>query len=253
MHEKKVLELNNKSYTIGIISDIHGNDKALNEALNCLKNCDLIISLGDLIGIGPNSNEVLDVVTKLDNFYSILGNHERYFLYGFNNPLSCLSDLHQKFTEDSIDKKYREYIEKLPIEIEINWKGKSICFLHYERKKYEGLSFKLIDHEPTYEKLIDLFEFHKQDYIFYGHEHKGSVFCKDDERCFVDIGSTGCPCPTKGVFRYAILHLNDKIDFEIFEKEYDASSVVKAMIDKDMPNKELVIESFYKENLKDYK
>lgn len=257
MHEKKDLKLNNKKlYNIGIITDIHGNDKALKEVLNCLKDCDFIISLGDLIGIGPNSNEVLDIVTKLDNFYTVLGNHERYYLYGFNNPLSCLSDYHQKFTEDSINIDYDKYMESIPMEIEIEWMGKTICFLHYARRKYEGLSFKLIDHEPTYEKLVNLFEFHKQDYLFYGHEHQGSVIRKKNGRHFIDIGSTGCPCPKKGVFRYAILHLNsdesNPISYELFEKQYDPSSVIRAMIDKDMPNKELVIESFYKENLEDY-
>ena len=236
------------SWVIGIITDIHGNDVALKETLNDLKDCDYIISIGDLVGIGPNSNEVLDIVRNVNNFYTVLGNHERYLLYGFNNPLSCLTLNQQKFTEDSISEINKEYIRTIPKEIVFEWKNKTFCFLHYARRKYRGRRFKLIDHNPTYEKLVDLFEFHKQDYIIYGHEHKGSVIENGnaDTRYFINPGSTGCPCPNKDELRYAKLYLGDKIDFEVITKKYDSSSVVKAMIDKDMPNKELIIKDFYK-------
>ena len=245
---------NKDSYVLGIITDIHGNDKALDEALKYLKDCDYIISLGDLIGIGPNSNEVLDRVRTLDNFYTVLGNHERYLLFGFNNPLSCLTLDQQKFTENSISEENKEYVKNIPLEIHFEWNNKTICILHYARRKYEEMRFKLIDHNPSYERLVELFEFHDQDYIIYGHEHVGSFFDNENDlnnkhRYFINPGSTGCPCPVKDELRFGKLYLDESIRFEFINKQYDSSDVVKAMIDKNMPNKEKIIKDFYKYSL----
>ena len=246
---KTVLDLTNKinkksSYKIGIITDIHGNDKALIEVLKCLNDCDYILCLGDLIGIGPNSKEVLDIVCTLKNFYTVLGNHERYYLYGFNNPLSCLTFDHQEFTEKSIGDEYREYISNIPKEIRFSWNNQTFCLLHYERRKYRSRRFKIIERQPSLEKLIDLFEYHDQNYILYGHEHLKSLF-ENENRHFINPGSCGCPHPNKDELRYGILYLDEDIRFEFKTKQYDSSSVVKAMIDKDMPNKDLIIKDFY--------
>jgi len=251
--QKEIILDETKEYKIGILTDVHGNDEALKFCLGKLKHCDYIISLGDLSGIGPNSNEVYDIVTKLNNFYTILGNHERYLLFGFKNPLSCLTKEQQDFTEHSISKENIQYIEKLPLELNLKWKGKTICFLHYARRIFNGVRFKLIDHEPSYEKLGALFEYHNEDYLFYGHEHVGSIYeLNQNSRHFINPGSCGCPCPTKNTTRYGVLTLNDTIHYEQFIEEYDASKTVQSMVHKNMPNKELIIKDFYREDISKY-
>ena len=94
-------------HRIGLITDIHGNDLALKEALKRLDGkVDEIICLGDLIGIGPNGNEVIEIVKKIKNFSCVLGNHDRYLLYGFDNPYSCTQADHQEWIKNHISNEY---------------------------------------------------------------------------------------------------------------------------------------------------
>ena len=52
---------------IAVISDIHGNIEALEEAFSNIqnRNLDTIVCLGDLVGYGPYPNEVVEYL----NFY----------------------------------------------------------------------------------------------------------------------------------------------------------------------------------------
>lgn len=66
-----------------IFSDIHGNEEALKSILLDIKNenIDKIICLGDVIGIGPNLKEFMDLIIN-NKVKMVLGNHELYFLKG---------------------------------------------------------------------------------------------------------------------------------------------------------------------------
>ncbi len=82
-----------------VISDIHGNLEAFNRVLEVIDTLapDRVISLGDNIGYGPDSNRVMDIVRERE-IVSVLGNHEmavkdRRFLKWFN-PVAKQSALH---------------------------------------------------------------------------------------------------------------------------------------------------------------
>ncbi len=60
-----------------ILSDIHANATALEAALEAAKDrWDRVACLGDLVGYGPDPNEVIDRVRALDST-SIRGNHDK--------------------------------------------------------------------------------------------------------------------------------------------------------------------------------
>ena len=64
---------------IGIFTDVHGNAPALRAVLAELAredDVDCVYGAGDLIGIGPDTNEVLDLLFSLPDFTSVAGNHE---------------------------------------------------------------------------------------------------------------------------------------------------------------------------------
>ena len=62
---------------LAIISDIHGNLEALTAIIERIETCavDQVISLGDNIGYGPDSSEVMELLAH-KKIQSILGNHE---------------------------------------------------------------------------------------------------------------------------------------------------------------------------------
>jgi putative phosphoesterase len=81
---------------IAIISDIHGNLPALENAVHICNNkfkVDKFICLGDVVGYGPWSNECVEIIKELKNVTKILGNHEEYFIKkscSSHNPLTKL-------------------------------------------------------------------------------------------------------------------------------------------------------------------
>ena len=66
---------------IAIFSDIHGNLQALESIITDIKknNYDEVICLGDVIAMGPNPKECLDLII-CNNYKMLLGNHELYYL-----------------------------------------------------------------------------------------------------------------------------------------------------------------------------
>lgn len=73
---------------IAFLSDIHGNYPALKSVLNEIDklNCDMIISLGDVVGYYCMINECITELKKR-NVINILGNHDEYLINGFPNTL----------------------------------------------------------------------------------------------------------------------------------------------------------------------
>ena len=63
-----------------IISDIHANRTALEAVLADAVPYDRVWCLGDLVGYGPDPNEVIEIVRDLPNLACIKGNHDAAIL-----------------------------------------------------------------------------------------------------------------------------------------------------------------------------
>ena len=178
-----------------IISDIHGNLPALETCLKCLKNIDLVISLGDVVNFGPWSNECVDLLDSLKNTITIFGNHEKNFIAGKSE-------------------------------------SKSIIENAFFKKTYPD--FKRLDIIKKYEEKVNLFNFEivhsiKNDYIFrdtdilidkniiLGHSHQ--MYVREINKfLLVNPGSVGLNRKNFNVMNYIIWH-KDKNKFESFNKE----------------------------------
>ena len=64
---------------IAIFSDIHGNLQALKSIIEDIdkENFDEVICLGDIVGVGPNPKECLDLIMD-SKIKMVKGNHEIY-------------------------------------------------------------------------------------------------------------------------------------------------------------------------------
>lgn len=100
---------------IAIISDIHGNATALKAVIDDINSftVDLVISLGDNIGYGPEPEEVINLLRE-KNIPSVIGNHElainRPKFLSWFNP-SAKTSLEK--TKHLISKSTIDYISKL--------------------------------------------------------------------------------------------------------------------------------------------
>lgn len=59
-----------------VLSDIHGNVDALQAVLSAAGPLDQVVCLGDLVGYGPNPNEVVEQVRGLKPLACLVGNHD---------------------------------------------------------------------------------------------------------------------------------------------------------------------------------
>lgn len=58
-----------------VVSDIHGNVEALRAVFACLRDDDLVLCLGDIVGYGPDPNSCLALVRER-GAEMVLGNHD---------------------------------------------------------------------------------------------------------------------------------------------------------------------------------
>jgi predicted phosphodiesterase len=98
-----------------ILSDIHANATALDAALEAVKGrWDKVLCLGDVVGYGPDPNEVIDRIRKLDALV-IRGNHDKAGSGIANaddfNPVARNVAL---WTRDQLRPENRKWLEELP-------------------------------------------------------------------------------------------------------------------------------------------
>jgi len=99
-----------------IFSDIHSNLEAFQKLLsiNKNKNIDKYIFLGDLVGYGPNPDEITNLYRELDNTHSIRGNHDKVIAdlesSSLFNPVAAFS---AEWSKTQISEDNFKYIKEL--------------------------------------------------------------------------------------------------------------------------------------------
>ncbi|HEX9760967.1 MAG TPA: metallophosphoesterase family protein [Candidatus Acidoferrales bacterium] len=98
-----------------VISDIHANQTALDAVLAAAgKRWDRVVCLGDVVGYGPDPNEVVDAVLAL-NASTIRGNHDKA-----SCGLTDTSDFNPvarkaaEWTQQQLTPEHLTYLKKLP-------------------------------------------------------------------------------------------------------------------------------------------
>ena len=122
-----------------IITDVHGNFDALQTVLDDIDNredIDKIYNLGDNIGIGHETNKVLDTIFDRDDMEIIAGNHDEAVMSLVNNT-PYPEDLKDKFyehhqwIESHMDEDYYDHLIYY-LDISKNYLWKKLLFIHYE-------------------------------------------------------------------------------------------------------------------------
>lgn len=100
---------------IAVLSDIHGNLPALNAVLNELKPYDAIWQLGDVVGYGPQPNEVVERLAQ-ENAAGVRGNHDSAAIgeletESFNDDARAAVE----WTAEHIEPATRSWLASLPL------------------------------------------------------------------------------------------------------------------------------------------
>ena len=223
---------------IAVLADIHSNIYALNEVLLDIdnRNADLIICLGDLVGYATYPNEVIDTIRD-NRILTIKGNYdeavgEELMACGCDYPdpkdmENAVISLNWTIDETREDNK--EYLKSLPMEVIMNFEGRSLRFVHGSPRR---INEYLKENSKEAEEVMADFE---EDILVCGHTHKPYHKAYGD-KLLVNAGSTGKPKTGTPKANYVVIDLNgDKVEVEIHEVEYEYEKTAKAIEEAGLP------------------
>ncbi|MBC6973212.1 metallophosphoesterase family protein [Bacillus sp. Xin] len=119
---------------IALISDIHGNIPALEAVLEDIKlrGIERIFCLGDLVGKGPQSSDVIDIVRK-ECEQVVMGNWDDFI----TKPTEFET---LKWHQKQLTEEHENYLRGLPFSIEFMMSGKFVRMFHASpRSLYERI------------------------------------------------------------------------------------------------------------------
>ena len=215
---------------IGVITDIHNNLPALDAVLMRLMDCDRILCCGDIIGIGPHPEEVVQRLMAVPNLTAVRGNHDRYLLEGM--PASVPNDEHMdegemgmhRWEHARLSAESVAFLRALPCRADLMLEGLHIAAMHY----CMDADHRYINYtrNPSPADLDRMFAGETADVILYGHDHSPCIQRTDDS-LYINPGSLGCPARDGNIARGGILAIeNGHAAFTPLRIKYDAASVV---------------------------
>ena len=214
---------------IAIMSDIHSNLEALESVLADIK-ADEIYCLGDLVGYGPNPNEVVEVIRK-ENIPCIIGNHDHSTITGDTYYYSPFAAKTIEWTRKEISEENLDFLKKLKTKKIIDVDEKKIELVHGSPKD-PIWDYVLPDYPKL--KLVDFLKEDRVDSIFVGHSHIPFIF-ENENRFFVNVGSVGQPRDHNPHAAYAILDV-EQWNVEIRRVDYDIKTAVDKIFKSELPN-----------------
>lgn len=223
---------------IAVISDIHGNQLALEAVLRDLESqprYDQLIIAGDLCLNGPRPQEVLQMVQEL-HCPVIQGNVDM-------ETVTQVPEKGEKkrstigWTREQIGRDGIAYLAALPFSYRVNNPaGRDLLIVHANPLNLEDALFPNAEDE-TLERLLGGLD-ERVGALAFGHLHIAYIR-RWRELLLVDVASCGAPRDEDLRAAYGILTWQDgRWEAEIRRVPYDVQAVVKHIKNSSMPNAE---------------
>lgn len=241
---------------IAILTDIHGNELALKAVLKEIDargDIEEIWCLGDMIAMGPDTNEVLDLLFSRPNIRMITGNHDEAILSligGEGHPETYKHTReHHEWVAKQLSAENETKLRRLPriIEKEINETRTIGIHYHIELNKRNAHIKDEPFHsilEPTLHNMEKMFAHYPADIICFGHNHPEHLF-KNEHQIYVNPGALGV---SKGsTAPYAIIDfakLKQPI-IQIHHAPYDKKAFLQRFETLQVPQREIMFKLFY--------
>ena len=216
---------------LALISDIHGNYKALEAFLNYIENkeIDRIICLGDMVTDSPNPRKVLDMIYGMAKTYPttfIRGNREQYLIDHFHKPqgwkpyTSATGSLW--YTAGQITKEDICFFESLPISARLDEKDCPPTMLcHGSPKELRG---NVLEDPMLKEKMLKVLE---EDYLLGGHSHHQETETVDG-KTYINPGALGLAIDGVGGHApFCILTVEKGYEITFVSIPYDVEGYLK--------------------------
>lgn len=233
---------------IAIISDIHSNLPALESVLADInaRGIDTIYNLGDLVGKGPDSVQVVDICREVCHGI-VMGNWDDDIAL---LDLDALIDKgwdrpgHLAWQRDLLGTERLAYLAALPNTIDLTLNGKRVRLFHAsQRSVHHRVLFG--DDPATLRTMFENTSFtdsiHPEpDIVGYGDIHHAYLLPVEDKTLF-NVGSVGNPMDFIPLAGYAILKgtlgntMPGPVSIEIVRLPYDIDASIERAVVADMP------------------
>lgn len=185
-----------------IVSDVHGNLESLERVLGQIAADDALVSLGDVVGYGPNPNECVAALRERCR-HAVLGNHdlaavENFGVEHFNRAAREAIG----WTQGVLDVANRAWLNQLPYELRLPEfllvHGAPVNYFEYILdKRTAARAFERTDAGIVFVGHTHIAEYWVREpdgTIGHKHmQHGGALELDESKRYIVDVGSVGQP------------------------------------------------------------
>lgn len=226
---------------VAFISDIHANIEALEAVLIDIrsKSVDEIYCLGDLVGYGPNPNEVIELI-RSEGITTVMGNYDD--AVGFEKD-SCgcaynpgreteVGDESLSWTIKVTTKENKEFLKSLPKRLSIKIEGVGILLVHGSPLNY---LLEYVKPSTSAERLKILIKETQEEIIVNGHTHL--MMAKHiGGKTILNPGSVGRTKDGIPGATYLILTIDSGVFwYEFVHVKYDVKKVVEKIVEYGLP------------------
>jgi len=222
---------------IALISDIHSNLEALQAVWREIRRADVILCMGDIVGYGPNPNEVVEFVRgwmEERSFLCIRGNHDNAIAFGaewgFNPYARAAVRWHQRVM--SIQN--LEFLRRLPVRgLFKDDTGRSYLMIHGSpRAPLDEYLFPWLP-ESEFRAVLG---YVRQDDLLVGHTHVPMLKLIDGRR-IINPGGVGQPRDGDWRAAYALINTDEEPpnNVEFQRVEYDVEETARKIIEAGLP------------------
>jgi len=165
---------------LGIISDIHADPETLQSTLTLIgaMNVEKIVCAGDLVGYGPDANQVVDLMLN-QSIPSVRGNHDRWTIK--NGPHAIGYAGGGKSSQQTI-----EYLCTLPFSFLVSIGDRKGMVFHGSPKSDMDFVNDKDYSQSVFDKWFDRFNV---DFIILGHTHEPMIIKTQSNNLIINPGS----------------------------------------------------------------
>jgi putative phosphoesterase len=219
---------------LAVITDIHSNRPALEATLAQLEGLaiDQIYCGGDLVGYGPQPNEVCALIEDR-GIPTIYGNYDYAIARELEDCGCAYRDPHDReigqrsvdWTLAHTEERAKQFMHELPFDLRFELGGKRVRLVHGSPRKVNEYLFE-DKPAPTFERIAALADC---DVLVFGHTHKPWVH-EYGGVLFVNCGAVGKPKDGDPRASFAVLAATDEgVSVSIQRAVYDALAVAREM------------------------
>jgi putative phosphoesterase len=218
---------------IAVISDIHSNLTALEAVISRLPKHDELFCLGDIVGYGPQPNEVIARLVELQPSVTLLGNHDYAVVNGDVEGFSANAARAVEWTRRNMNKASRDYLAALEPSAKIQREMRTLALYHGSPR--DPLNEYVFPGVPATVGR-SLVKAASASTVLLGHTHMPMLY-RFEDALLANPGSVGQPRDGDQRASFALLTISQgEVTFEVQRVEYDVDPVADRILRSGLPS-----------------